>query len=456
MSRFLSIFLVAGLMFSCATEQKKESSELHFKIEGAANDSLMIGYYYGNKEYVLGKDGKNDVIHLDENGEGTYGNDSLQKGVYLAIFLPQNEYGEFIYDGEALNITANREDLPFTMTAKNSLSNELKHEGMQIIKKMSAARQDAGNGKDSPLIDSLNMEYSNFVDRIMKEHPENLYVKMTAMGKEPVVPEDVQQKGEEAAFYYYRDHYLDHIPFDKKWALRSPMYQRTLDTYLQSLTYPNVDSINAAVDNILDKSKANDEVYKYNLMSLLNTYANSKTMGHDAVYVHIAKKYYLTGKAPWVAQENLDKIATNVNQLQSSLVGMKAKNFDIIESTGKEYSLYDVQSPFTVLFLMDPDCEHCQNAAQQFKDAKGQIPSSATILAVAFNTKLDKLNLVKKERNYYWKMGIPQSEAIADSIGKDYNITTFPQIYVLDKDKTIIAKQVLPSQIQEVIKTASK
>lgn len=449
MSRFLLIALAVFCMISCG-EDSAEGAKVHFKINGAANDSLMIGYYLGDKQYFIGDKGDNTVIHLDDKGEATYTNDSLKKGLYMVVFPPNNEYGEFIYDGEDLNVTADRSDLMFTMTAKNSLSNELKYDNMQIVKKMSDARQNAGQAEGTADVDAINAEYATFVDKMIAEHPDNLFVRMMSMSKEPEVPAAIEDN-KEAAYYYFKDHYLDNVPFDQEWVVRTPLYQRTIDTYLQRLTFPAVDSLKVAADEVIEKSKANEEVYKYTLVNLFNQFASSKRMGYDGVYVHLANKYYLSGDAPWADQENLDRIKANVEQLKTSLVGMPAQNFNVIESTGKEYSLYDVDSKYTVVFFMDPDCDHCQQAADDFKKTREQLPETVTILGVAFNTKMDKLQLVKKERDYFWKMTIPESEELADKLGAQYNITTFPQIYILDADKKIVAKQVMPSQIPAVL-----
>lgn len=46
---------------------------------------------------------------------------------------------------------------------------------------------------------------------------------------------------------------------------------------------------------------------RFCLPTLLNDYANSKIMGQDALYVHIVKSFYATGKAPWTDSATIQK-----------------------------------------------------------------------------------------------------------------------------------------------------
>jgi hypothetical protein len=44
-------------------------------------------------------------------------------------------------------------------------------------------------------------------------------------------------------------------------------------------------------------------MFQYVAVWLMNRYASSEIMGHDAVVVHLADRVYLAGKAPWASEE---------------------------------------------------------------------------------------------------------------------------------------------------------
>ncbi|MBK8672004.1 MAG: hypothetical protein IPN93_03170 [Bacteroidetes bacterium] len=56
----------------------------------------------------------------------------------------------------------------------------------------------------------------------------------------------------------------------------------------------------------------------------MNKYATSGIMGHDAIYVHLAEKYYLPRKATWSDSATLAKIQESVFYLKPTLIGSYA------------------------------------------------------------------------------------------------------------------------------------
>ena len=51
------------------------------------------------------------------------------------------------------------------------------------------------------------------------------------------------------------------------------------------------DSINAEVDNMIEKVKNTPELFKYTVWYLTYTYEVSNIMGMDAVFVHLVDNY---------------------------------------------------------------------------------------------------------------------------------------------------------------------
>ena len=78
--------------------------------------------------------------------------------------------------------------------------------------------------------------------------------------------------------------------------------------YLDKATEQIPDSLMKAAVNIVELSRANDDVFQYVLVQVLNKYANSEIVCMDKIYVELVMRYYKTGLAYWTDSAQNAKI----------------------------------------------------------------------------------------------------------------------------------------------------
>ena len=270
---------------------------------------------------------------------------------------------------------------------------------------------------------------------------------MLKADEEIVIPTNL---AEEDRYPYYYEHYFDNIDFSKPWLMRTPNVYRRLNNYVDKYTIKHPDSLAAAVIRLAERTKPNDEVFKFMVVDQLNKFANSKTMGHDKVYYKIVMEYYATGQASWVESTQLKKILDNANQMKGTFLGDTAANFTMKTTEGVDVALHNVQSDYTVLFFTTPDCGHCKDAAKKLREMENSMPVNTELLSVLFNTLPDDGPKYRADNNYWWPVLVPTFSQ-SGRIMSGYNIRSYPQIYVLDSEKKIIAKRIGVEQIKDII-----
>ncbi len=175
----------------------------------------------------------------------------------------------------------------------------------------------------------------------------------------------------------------------------------------------------------------------------------------DGVYVHIAENYMAKGKTPWIDTAQQRQVLEVVKAISPTLMGKKAPNFTVQLEDKKNISLYDIQSPYTVLIFWAPDCLHCQQSLpllntfySTYKDKGVQV------FAVCIKLNDQEKNCwtyIDKNQFTGWINASDQTGGDA-SIQTQYNIKTTPKVYVLDKNKTIVVKDIGVENLEEVFK----
>jgi len=190
-------------------------------------------------------------------------------------------------------------------------------------------------------------------------------------------------------------------------------------------------------------------------VSLMNRYATSEIMGQDAVVVHLADKIYLSGNAPWASQEYLADLRKRVERLRPNLIGMKAPELLMSSFAGQYVSLYDVRADFTIIYFWEPDCGHCKEATPMLKDYFEKNRSSGIeVFAVCTQQDHDKWEKYIVDHSLSWINGWdPQRLSRFDYL---YNVEATPLIYILDRDKKIIAKRLAVEDIPSFIEAYRK
>jgi peroxiredoxin len=223
-----------------------------------------------------------------------------------------------------------------------------------------------------------------------------------------------------------------------------------LETYFEKTIAQIPDSINKECDMVIKKARANSEIFKYTLVTLLNKYAASKIMGMDAVYVHLVDNYYAKGDAPWVDTTTLAKMKMEANKKRNLLIGKIAPNLYLPDTTNmRSVNMYDIKSKYTLLVFWDPDCGHCKKEIPQLAQVYPKLkPLGVTIYSIA--------TIAEEERDH-WKEFIRVNGLdfinVADYLGYRtlYDISSTPVIYILDANKKIIAKRIGVDQLEDFI-----
>ena len=435
--------------------------DIKVHIKGLQDTVCYLGNHFGEKQYVR------DTVRVDHNGWMEFkGDETLPGGIYL-IVLPNKTYFEIIVNEQKFTIETDTVDYVANMKVSGSVENKLFNDHQKFIIEKTRSTQslrtrlDANkDNKDSTeairkQISAIDKDVKDYRIRLMNDNPKTFMAKIIKTMSEPDIPEPPKDaKGNiidsSFQYHYYKAHFWDNVDFSDERILRTPIFQAKIKTYTTQLTVPLPDSLIPSIDTIIEKSKANKEVFKYCVATLAPFYENSNIMGYDKVFVHIAEKYYLTKEAFWADSALQAKIHERVEKIKPNILGEPAHNLTMPDTSFHMHSLYDVKAKYTILIFWDPTCSHCKHEVPALCQYYDSVKSKGIeVFAIGIESDMELWKKFIIDNHLDW---INVSDLFNNTNFRNfYDIYSTPVIYLLDEQKRIIAKRLDTEKIREFI-----
>jgi thiol-disulfide isomerase/thioredoxin len=466
------VILILLLLVTGASVNAQQGHDISVQMKPYSNQYLYLGYYYGKVRALA------DSVMLDGDARGHFkGKDTLPGGIYFLVSPSKQILFELLIDkDQRFGITADTTNLPFTVKFEGSPEND-EFQNYSIFagttgKKIFGLNNGYGNAKtkkDSLIIAGqvklLTGKLQHYRDSSIKKNPGSfLTILFNAMG-EPKIPAAKDQPGgkydSNFVYHFYKDHYWDGISFDDDRLVRTPFFEPKLEKYLQDVVAPNPDSLIKETDQMLLESRVAPEMYRYLMVAFVQRFVNPRYMGQDAVFVHLFEKYINTGKAEFFSTQYKDFTTKRAYSLMANLIGQPAPVLDLTDTAGRALPLYGLKGRFVVVCFWDPTCSHCKEVVPKVDSIykakwKGE---GVNIYAVKVDgPRPDWIQFIHDHDLTGWSH-VYQEQSAQEREEKEgrpgfrqlYDVYQTPLLYLLDKDKRIIAKKLSYLQIDEVI-----
>lgn len=460
-SKFIKIFSIVYLVIGSVVFAEDNAYRIEIKIDYFKGDVCYLGYPYGDKKYLA------DTAELNDEGKFVFeGTKPLDGGLYF-IYSPENLLFDLIVAEPEFSLETDTLDLIKHMKTKGTLENEVffdfqrfMREKQKIAGEFSEQLKVAGDQQEKDkLTDQLkeiDIEVRSFRSGIMEKYPNTFAVKFirsTIPIEIPEAPKDEDGKDLDPNFgyNYYKQHYFDNIDFSDSKILRTPNFYTKVDEYLEKMTVKHPDSIISSAHIIIEKAKANEDVFRYCVVTITYKYETSNIMGMDAVFVDLSESYYLSGEAFWADSTLMAKISDRVSRLKPNLIGKQAPKMVLLDTLLRPVSLYSLKSDFIVLYFYDPDCGHCKKKTPVLNELYNTKLKDKGVKVIAANIKKDVEKWKKYIRDQDLNFINLADPNVRSNFRYEYNIETTPQLYILDDQKKIIAKKLDVEQIEEFI-----
>ncbi len=340
--RFYSIFLFITLFIS-GLSGLAEGYEINFSIPSLPGDTLVLGHRF-NASFV-----PQDTVITDGNGSGTFaGKDPLPEGMYL-VFLPDQTFFDLLIGkDQTFTFETDTGDYMTNMKIFGSVDNEAfyayqlylkesREKAQALQAKISAAANAADSASSRESLDELNASVQVHIKELISANQDNffgVFLKALQEVKVPDPPLGTDGKPLDPAFRYkyYKAHYFDNFDFTDVRLLRTPFYEQKIMTYIEKVAFQSPDSLIVDVDMLIEGSRSDPQLFRYMLITLFNHFAKSQIMGMDAVYIHIADKYYIP-EADWSDPEFISKLKERVEKSKPTLIGQKPRISSLLKFT---------------------------------------------------------------------------------------------------------------------------
>ncbi len=467
--RFFALlsFVLAAHMGSSASLFQAEGYRIEVQLNGFQETEAYLAYYFGDKQYIK------DTAAVGANGTFVFqGDELLEGGVYLVVLPPDNQYFQILIDEEEQNFSlrADLNDLVNSMSFTNAPDNtrfnaylrylaQKRPEATSLQTQMEAVDPDSDEYvRLKKELDALNESVQDYQRKFVAAAEGSLSSALVRANLPLDVPEMEGEDEDEIRrekFLWTRAHFFDHIDLSDERLLRSPVLFEKVDMFVNNLRVQHPDSIAEGVDQVLARMDPKGENFRFFLIHYLNESAKSKIVGMDALYVHLANKYYATGKADWTDPEQLKKIIDNAQSLEPLLIGKTAPDLELQTREGNKIRLHEMDSKYTILYIWRYDCGVCKKSTPELKAFYEEFKEKGVeIYAVCFKFGDE----VSGCWDYIEEKGIGDWIHVVDPynqtrFSQTYYIKSTPQLYILDKDKKILSKRIGAEQLKEVMET---
>jgi thiol-disulfide isomerase/thioredoxin len=445
-----------------------------YKIEVKFHDlkdaSIMLGYHFGEKKFVV------DTAQVNSKGIAVFEGDSLLPGGMYIVILPQRSYFDILLSNNqkfSLSTSTEKllEDLSFSGSPENTAFLNYQLFMNEKQKKMGELRNQMqtveGNAElEKKIVDEINAldaEVKLNWDKVIKDNP-NTFIANIIKSLKPIefpefeIPKHVSNPDSlrwVKSYQFNQRHFFDNIDLTDDRLIRTPFFQSRVDAYFDRVLLPIADTIIFYGDRLINKASGNNRMYQFLISHLFSKYQNSSIMGMDAVFVHIAEKYYLTGKVDGINDGLKSRIADRVADLKPNLIGKIAPNISMTDFNNKTHELHKVKAKITIVYFWEPNCSHCKKVTPQLSDLYKKYKNQGLeVFAVYTQGETDSWKEYVTKNGLNW-INVWDPFRVSQ-YHKLYDIYSTPIIYVLDKDKRIVAKRIGIESLERFIEEELK
>ncbi len=470
------------------------SQKMKFKVDGMKDTTVFLAKYWGKRLFyedtaVI----KNGIVEFTAKPD-------LKPGM-LAVIFPGQKFFEFIYNKEEVSLETKSPDFVTTMVVKKSTENKLFFPYIQYLgsqrtkalkfqeelKKMDKTSE--AHKTKSAELEAISKEVLAYQNKLVADNPNTFTAKMVKMSMDIVLPEAPKnEKGiitdSNYVFKYFKKHFWDNTDLKYDGLVNTNIFENKLDQYLgKTMILQDPDTILAYALPLCNGLTKGSEMFKFCVDHITNEFGKSNIMGMDKVYLYMLKNYYCTrdanGKSPafWMTEDKLTKACEDLDIKIRLVKGAIPPNITLPDTTdmdGTWRDFYSLKNEYTILYFWDPECGHCKKTTPKLQElyAKKLKARNVEIFAVGKATGEDFekwKKYIKDQGLTFINVGLTKKlfEAVSVDAGplvrsgktdlnslnyhKTYDIFATPRIFLLDKNKKIIAKQLTISQLEDLL-----
>ena len=442
-----------------------QDCRIEIELPNDPGKKVTLAYHYLDKIYA------SDTTLLNSEGAGVFEIDTLlPQGLYM-ILVDQDHYFDFLlgsdqqfsirntsYNSETAEIEGAIETEEFVKYTQ--FLSKMRNESNELRTQIKEASAEEKKNKLQEQLNGLTPKIQEYWFNIKAKYPESFLSKFLLASYVPEydvtkAPAEIQANDSLLLiekFYYQQKHYWDYLDYTDERFLYTPIFKPKLDTWFNKVLVQSYDSIRGPVLQMIEKVRPNPRIFQFMASWFLNATINSNVVGMDALFVEIAEKYYLSGEAFWSSEETLKTIRENVLFLQNNLIGKTGPDLTMETVDGDFMNLHKVDAKITIIVIFEPNCSHCKEFVPKFHDEvyeKYKDKGLAVYAIYSMDNKEEWTEFLTEHQLYDWiNVWDPENTTNFKIL---YDARQTPAVYVLDENKTIIAKKFDVEQLEMLL-----
>jgi len=219
------------------------------------------------------------------------------------------------------------------------------------------------------------------------------------------------------------------------WGQEYPELGAKLDQYFTALAGESAAVQNAECDFLISSCQ-DSLVQQFVALKIYDHYLHSRIMGDDAVAVHVAQEWFLSGKVAMHGDDDLLNAKVFVEFNKHSLVGMQAPQVTLFAPDGSSQRIPALAGGYAALFFYDTGCATCKKETPQLLELAGAHPS-LTVYAIYVGSSREEWDAWRAGKSQFVHLWDPSMQSNWQQL---YGVLQTPQLLLVSPTREILGR----------------
>ena len=428
-------------------------------IENAEEGPVILASFYGDRFRVL------DSMDTESGFFYFILPEDTPPGIFRIIYADrvdsirtQNRFVEFIFNMENLEIfvaSSERGPVPYF---ENSMENlvysefmefELDYEAqlMSVYGQLYPIQRD--NEDAAARYNAIQIERERYMDSITNLYPDLYAVRIMNAFRAPMIPGEM---GHQERIDTLKKCFFDQAPIDEPMLLYAPVYTFKLIDYLSLYKVDTLtknqqeEAFMEAVDWIMLNVSREEELRGFVVEFLLEGF---ELLQMERVQMHLADHYLDEA----CESDIVELVLSRMEGYKKMTPGQQAPEIIIRDVEGKDHQLSELGHTYVLVLFWSSTCEGCRELLPELHDwYLTENTYDLEVVAISIDTSVANFEYLYKQLKPSW---ITSHEPLGwyGKVSSDYQVYATPSLFLLNSERTILAR---PGSFRQFLRAIKK